>query len=41
MIYTVNEAKLALFSPDFECEQLQHNLDSFQKLLMVPKTADQ
>jgi hypothetical protein len=33
--------KLALFSPDFECEQLQHNLDSFQKLLMVLKTADQ
>jgi hypothetical protein len=24
MIYTVNETKLALFSPDFECEQLQH-----------------
>jgi hypothetical protein len=21
MIYTVNETKLALFSPDFECEQ--------------------
>jgi hypothetical protein len=40
MIYTVNETKLA-FSPDFECEQLQYNLDSFQKLLMVPKTADQ
>jgi hypothetical protein len=36
-----SKAKLALFSPDFECEQLQHNLDSFQKLLMVPKTADQ
>jgi hypothetical protein len=32
MIYTVNEAKLALFSPDFECEQLQYNLDSFQKI---------
>ena len=32
MIYTVNEAKLALFSPDFECEQLQCNLDSFQKI---------
>jgi hypothetical protein len=32
MIYTVNEEKLALFSPDFECEQLQHNLDSFQKI---------
>jgi hypothetical protein len=21
-----------LFSPDFECEQLEHNLDSFQKI---------
>jgi hypothetical protein len=31
MIYTVKQ-KLALFSPDFECEQLQHNLDSFQKI---------
>jgi hypothetical protein len=27
-----SKAKLALFSPDFECEQLQHNLDSFQKI---------
>jgi hypothetical protein len=40
MIYTVNEAKLALFSPDFECEQLQHKI-LFKKLLMVLKTADQ
>jgi hypothetical protein len=28
----INEAKLALFSPDFECEQLQQYLDSFQKI---------
>lgn len=32
MIYTVNETKLNLFATDFEWEQLQINLDSFQKI---------
>jgi hypothetical protein len=32
MMYTVNETKLNLFATDFEWEQLQLNLDSFQKI---------
>ena len=32
MLYTVNETKLALFSDDFDVEQLQLNLESFQKI---------
>jgi len=32
MLYAVNEAKLALFSDDFDLEQLELNLSSFQKI---------
>ena len=32
MLYTVNEAKLVLFSEDFDLEQLELNLSSFQKI---------
>lgn len=32
MLYTVNEAKLVLFSEDFDLEQLELNLCSFQKI---------
>ena len=32
MLYTVNEAKLVLFSKDFDLEQLELNLSSFQKI---------
>jgi len=32
MIYAVNEAKLVLFSEDFDLEQLELNLCSFQKI---------
>lgn len=31
MLYTVNEAKLVLFSEDFDLEQLELNLSSFSK----------
>ena len=32
MLYSVNEAKLLLFSEDFDLEQLELNLCSFQKI---------
>jgi len=32
MLYAVNEAKLVLFSEDFDLEQLELNLSSFQKI---------
>ena len=32
MLYAVNEAKLVLFSDDFDLEQLELNLSSFQKI---------
>jgi hypothetical protein len=32
MLYAVNEAKLMLFSEDFDLEQLELNLSSFQKI---------
>lgn len=32
MLYAVNEAKLLLFSEDFDLEQLELNLSSFQKI---------
>ncbi|MBA4317456.1 MAG: DUF3037 domain-containing protein [Flavobacterium sp.] len=32
MLYAVNEAKLMLFSEDFDFEQLELNLSSFQKI---------
>ncbi len=32
MLYAVNEAKLMLFSDDFDLEQLELNLSSFQKI---------
>jgi hypothetical protein len=32
MLYSVNEAKLLLFSEDFDLEQLELNLESFQKI---------
>ena len=32
MLYTVNEAKLMLLSEDFDVEQLELNLSSFQKI---------
>lgn len=32
MIYTVDMAKLQLFAPDFAPEQLERNLESFQKI---------
>src|SRR6187402_3035873 len=32
MLYAVNEAKLRLFSEDFDLEQLELNLSSFQKI---------
>ena len=32
MLYAVNEAKLLLFSDDFDLEQLELNLSSFQKI---------
>lgn len=32
MLYTVNETKLLLFSEDFDLEQLELNLSSFQKI---------
>ena len=32
MLYAVNEAKLQLFSNDFDAEQLNLNLHSFQKI---------
>jgi hypothetical protein len=32
MLYAVDQAKLALFSDDFDVEQLELNLSSFQKI---------
>jgi hypothetical protein len=32
MIYTVDAAKIASFVTDFDCEQLQLNLDSFKRI---------
>lgn len=32
MLYSVNEAKLLMFSEDFDLEQLELNLASFQKI---------
>jgi hypothetical protein len=32
MVYAVNEAKLLMFSEDFDLEQLELNLESFQKI---------
>ena len=32
MLYSVNESKLKLFSDDFDLEQLELNLSSFQKI---------
>jgi hypothetical protein len=32
MMYAVNEAKVVLFSEDFDLEQLELNLSSFQKI---------
>jgi hypothetical protein len=32
MLYAVNEAKLMLFSEDFDLEQLELNLSAFQKI---------
>ncbi len=32
MLYSINEAKLVMFSKDFDLEQLELNLNSFQKI---------
>lgn len=32
MLYSVNEAKLLMFSEDFDLKQLELNLESFQKI---------
>ncbi|WP_348797062.1 DUF3037 domain-containing protein [Flavobacterium adhaerens] len=37
MRFSINEAKLALFSNDFDLEQLQSNLESFQKITLGGK----
>ena len=38
MLYTVNETKLLMLSEDFDLEQLQLNLESFQKIAIGGKT---
>jgi hypothetical protein len=39
MLYSVNEAKMLMFSEDFDLEQLEMNLESFQKIAHGDKTS--
>ena len=39
MLYSVNETKLLLFSEEFDLEQLELNLESFQKIAHGDKTS--